>query len=144
MLADKMKGENMKISKEEKARREGMAYALKIAKEKGVDGLEEEIRFRNVSLAPIVIPRKELTEFTDKVKANTIDTVIALSSYVLRDKFDFGAIRINRFIDWFNKFADSISGEWLTFGDIQKVLREEVGIELQIRKNDKDVKINER
>ena len=36
-----MKGENMKISKEEKARREGMAYALKIAKEKGVDGLEE-------------------------------------------------------------------------------------------------------
>ena len=61
-----MKGENMKISKEEKARREGMAYALKIAKEKGVDGLEEEIRFRNVSLAPIVIPRKELTEFTDK------------------------------------------------------------------------------
>ena len=29
-----------KISKEEQARREGMAYALRIAKEKGVEELE--------------------------------------------------------------------------------------------------------
>lgn len=33
----------MKINKEEKARREGMSYALRIAKEKGIEGLEEEL-----------------------------------------------------------------------------------------------------
>lgn len=36
----------MKLSKEERARRDGMAYALKVAKEKGVEGLEEEIKRR--------------------------------------------------------------------------------------------------
>ena len=35
-----------KISKEEQARLQGMAYALKKKKEKGIEGLEEEIKFR--------------------------------------------------------------------------------------------------
>lgn len=30
-----------KLSKEEQARREGMSYALRVAREKGIDGLEE-------------------------------------------------------------------------------------------------------
>lgn len=34
-------------NKEEQARLEGMAQALRIAKEKGIEGLEEEIRMRN-------------------------------------------------------------------------------------------------
>lgn len=52
----------MKLSKEERARREGMAYALKVAKEKGVDGLEEEMKRRGVSIAPCILPEKELDE----------------------------------------------------------------------------------
>ena len=131
----------MKLSREDQARREGMAYALRIAKEKGIDGLEEEIRFRNVSMAPIALPRRELKEFTDKVKVNTIDTITALSAYVLRDKFGFGTVRIQRFINWVNEFADSICGEWLTFGDIQQVIKDEIGIELQMRRNDSNVKV---
>lgn len=35
-----------KLSKEEMARREGMAYALRIAKEKGIDALEEDLKMR--------------------------------------------------------------------------------------------------
>ena len=35
-----------KLSKEEQARREGMSYALRVAREKGIDGLEEELKFR--------------------------------------------------------------------------------------------------
>lgn len=33
-----------RIDKEEQARREGMAYALLIAKEKGIDALEEDLK----------------------------------------------------------------------------------------------------
>lgn len=32
----------------EQARRDGMGYALRIAREKGIKGLEDEIRFRNI------------------------------------------------------------------------------------------------
>ena len=31
-------------SKEEQARLQGMSYALRVAKEKGIDGLEEELK----------------------------------------------------------------------------------------------------
>lgn len=33
----------------EQARRDGMGYALRIAREKGIEGLEDKIRFRNIS-----------------------------------------------------------------------------------------------
>ena len=44
-----------KLSKEEQARREGMSYALRVAREKGIDGLEEELRFRQAYDVPLKI-----------------------------------------------------------------------------------------
>lgn len=38
-----------KWSEIEQARRDGMGYALKIVREKGIEGLEEEVKFRNIS-----------------------------------------------------------------------------------------------
>ena len=38
--------------KEEAARREGMSYALNIAKKKGIKALEEELNFRNATNNP--------------------------------------------------------------------------------------------
>ena len=36
-----------RMSKEEQARREGMAYALSFAREKGLDALEADLKMRN-------------------------------------------------------------------------------------------------
>lgn len=36
-----------RISKEEQARREGMAQALRIAKKNGIEGLEADLKMRN-------------------------------------------------------------------------------------------------
>lgn len=44
-----------KLSKEELARMEGMSYALKIAKEKGIEGLKEELKFRHAYDVPLKI-----------------------------------------------------------------------------------------
>ena len=33
-----------------------MAYALKIAKERGIEGLEEECKWRNATHAPVGLP----------------------------------------------------------------------------------------
>ena len=35
-----------RMSKEEQARREGMAYALRLAREKGLDALEADLKMR--------------------------------------------------------------------------------------------------
>lgn len=47
-----------KINKEEAARREGMSYALRIAKEQGIDALEEDLKMRNAIGLPINVPKK--------------------------------------------------------------------------------------
>ncbi len=35
-----------RIDKQESARQEGMSYALEVARKKGIEGLEEELRMR--------------------------------------------------------------------------------------------------
>lgn len=71
--------DKMKLSREEIARRQGMEYALKIAKEKGIEGLEQEIKRRGRTVAPCLVPQKEMDEFTLKVKQNATGVVTALS-----------------------------------------------------------------
>ena len=62
-------------NKDEELRREGMAYALRIAKEKGIDSLEEECRFRGATKLPLALPKNAIDECVSKIKLNTIDTV---------------------------------------------------------------------
>lgn len=46
----------------EQARRDGMGYALKIAREKGIEGLEEEVKFRNISKVSVAMSDEEYKE----------------------------------------------------------------------------------
>ena len=52
-----------KLSKEEMARREGMAYALRLAKEKGIDALEEDLKMRNAIDLPLRVSKADLDKF---------------------------------------------------------------------------------
>lgn len=131
----------MKLSKEEQARRAGMAYALKVAREKGIDGLEEEMKRRGISSAPCTLLDKELNEFTSKVKQHAAGTVIAMASYVFRNKFDYGRKRLERFKFYMTDLADSILRDYLTVDDICEDLMSETGIDLFYQKNDADVKV---
>lgn len=129
-----------KINKEEQARLEGMAFALKIAKEQGVEALENECKFRNATRIPIAVSRKASDECINKIKMNTIDTVTILSAMTLHDEFDFGKERIARFMKRFNFKAECIMEDYTTWDEQIQILAEECKLELNIRKNDKDVK----
>lgn len=126
--------------KEEIARREGMAFALRIVKEKGIDGLEEECKFRGATQLPLALPKKAIDECVNNIKMNTIDTITILSAITLRDEFGFGKQRIQRFIDRFNLKAECIMEDYCTWQDNIQILKEEVGLDLSIRKNDKNVR----
>lgn len=121
-------------SKEEIARREGMAYALKVAKEKGVDGLEEELRFRNALRMPIAVPRKNCDEAINNIKMNVLDTVTILSAITLRDEFEFGKQRIQRFVERFNLKAECIMEDYTSWDDQIECLRDECGLNYIIRR----------
>lgn len=125
-----------KISKEEQARREGIAYALRVAKEKGIEGLEHEIKMRGITNCPVGIDWKLAKQYEEEVKFNTIDTVLIMSCCVLQDEFDFGHKRIDRFIQRFNSKSDVLDGEYGTWDDMIEQLHE-ANIYLGIRNQGK-------
>ncbi len=48
-------------AKEQRIYLEGMAFAAKVAKERGLDGLEAEMKFRGANNAPLNVSMHELT-----------------------------------------------------------------------------------
>lgn len=130
-----------KLNKEEQARREGMAYALKIAHEKGIEGLEEEIRFRNATFLPIAVPRAACNEAIEKIKNNTIDTVLVLSTVTLRDEFEFGKKRLERFKERFTLKTECLCEDYVTWEDLIEQLKEECGVATSIRYFNENIQV---
>lgn len=129
-----------KIDKMEQARREGMSYALRVAKEQGVDGLEQELERRNASGLPIAYKRETLQEAWDNVKMQTLDMVCLVAEMVLRDEFDFGKARLERFRKRFDFKSGCLLDGFVTIEDMQEALKKETGIYKEIFRNDKDVR----
>ena len=125
-----------RIDKEEQARREGMAYALRIAKEKGIDALEEDLKMRNAIGLPVGVDRKALNQFTENVKFNTVDTMVILMAVTLHDEFGFGEKRVQRAIDRFMFKANCLDEDYTTWQEQIEILKEECGIDTFIRQNE--------
>ncbi len=125
---------------EEQARREGMAYALMIAQDKGVDGLAEELKFRNITQIPIAVSRKACDLCITRIKENTIDTVLVLMAATMHDEFGFGEKRVQQAINRFEEKAECLNEDYCTWEDHIQMIKDEMGIELKIRMFDEDVK----
>lgn len=117
-------------------REDGLQLALRIVKEKGIEGLEEEIRFRNITGIHTLLDKKSLDTATKKIKEMTADTFTVLSVATLRDEFDFGKKRCERFIDRMNLKAECLLDDMVTWQDFIDNIEEEMGIKLRIRRND--------
>ena len=126
-----------RIDKEEQARREGMAYAFKIAKKRGIDGLEKELRLRNITKLPVAIKEKDVEEWCDGMKNQTVDSVGILAMVSLMDGFGFGKKRLLEFREIFNKKTECITNpDWSCWDDQIAILKEECGIDTFIRQNE--------
>lgn len=121
-------------------RNEGMLYALNIAKEKGIDELEKEVKLRGYTNLPTQVSKKAMEECILNIKHNVVDTFVILSVATLHDEFGFGEKRAQRFIERFNLKADCLAEDYCTWEDQIDIIKEELGIELDIRKNDRGVR----
>lgn len=104
--------------KEEQYRVEGIQMAYHILKE--AKDKEEALRKLEARLTksqklnmPVLIRDKELKDFEETVKQNTMTSILAITLMVLRDKFGFGSERGNRFCNEFIELSDIIYGGWL-------------------------------
>ena len=131
----------MSKSKEEQARREGMSYALRYAREQGLDALEADLKKRGAYNIPVRIDDKALKDFTDNAKNMMLDTILILASVTLHDEFGFGRERLERFMKRFNFKAECIGEDYTDWQDQIAILKEECGLEYSIRMNEKDVRL---
>lgn len=117
-------------------KKDGLLLAARIVEKDGLAGLEEEIRYRNITGIHTGLARKELEKATTRIKEMTLDTFTVLSVAVPRDEFEFGRKRISRFIERMNLKAECLVDDMVTWKDFTDDIRQDLGIDLRIRRND--------
>lgn len=119
----------------DRGRNDGLAMALRIAEEDGIEGLRKEIKFRGVTGIHTALAKKELDQASKQIKEMTLDTVIVLAVATLHDEFDFGQKRCQRFMDRLELKAGCLIDDLATWPDYIKAIKDEIGLELSIREN---------
>lgn len=112
------------------ARNDGMLMAYKIAKENGIEELENELKYRNITKINTPLTRTQLEDIEKKFKKQVIRYYSAAVFYILKEKFGYGKVRLKRFHDHFDDLCDSVIRDYLSLEDIITYLNEEYGINL--------------
>ena len=121
-----------RMSKEEQARREGMAYALRIAKEKGIEALEEDLKMRNVIDLPCRVSKTDLSKFSENVKYNIVFYIKVLMAVTMHDEFGFGNKRIKQMFKRFDLKAECLADDYTTWDEQVSIIAEECGIDMKL------------
>lgn len=130
-----------KISKEEQARREGMAYALRLAKEKGIDALEEDLKMRNAIDLPLRVSKADLSKFSENVKYNIVFYIKVLMAVTMHDEFGFGNKRIKQMFKRFDLKAECLADDYTTWDEQVSIIAEECGINMKFGIKDINVTV---
>lgn len=86
-----------------KLRNEGMAYALKIAQEDGIEGLERQVKLRNLLKVSIKFTADEIDQSIDSISDRVYNNMLTITYAVLHDAFGYGEKRLMRFKEMFDR-----------------------------------------
>lgn len=114
-------------------RNEGLLMALKIIQEDGIEALEKEIQYRNLSGVSLNVPRKELVVATESMRMRATEVAIAISLVTLLDEFCFSKMQAQKFKVVFDRMVESILTDDASLEDYLNRIRQELGIELVVR-----------
>lgn len=117
-----------KLSKEELARFQGAAWALRMVEEKGLEAAQKDLDQRGIRHLPLACQKKDIRAFEEYEKKNTLATVLMMTCMTLRDEYGFGFDRMNRFIRRFNTKTECLVDGYVNWKELQETIREETGI----------------
>ena len=76
------------MKKEERLRREGMAYALRVAKEKGIEALESDMKARGILELPLAMKSYDgMRELYNMLAMRIVSTIKTTTLWTLYDKY---------------------------------------------------------
>ncbi len=88
-------------------------------------------KYFNNRKAPLQQRRVKNRRDADKLIHSSYTAFLLLGIMALRNKFDFGSARIERWIDEINDLRDSYEKGYISVQDLQKTIKEETGIEIK-------------
>lgn len=121
--------------KEEQWRNEGAAYALRIAKEKGVEGLEADLRCRGICGISVVVPEAHLKNMYLVLLHRLSDTIRTLALWTLYEDYGWRGKRLKQYIERMLKHTmicdswDNYANRYVKVSDMMKELEEKCGVE---------------
>lgn len=132
-----------KINEVQRAKIEGMQYALEYAKKNGIEALEEETKFRCNTKLPYTTNRQQVIEFQEMIKQRILSSYALMSVLVLREKFEFTNEDIEMFSEKFKENTEQLMSGDLTWQDTYEEMVEEVGFSLGLDKEIINMKIKD-
>ena len=89
--------------------------------------LKKSLR-KKLNRETIQLTRREYDELKSKERMNAANIINLIPLIILRDKFGFGKIRLERYLGHYQEAVDSLNKGYLDLNDVQKVLLDEVKI----------------
>lgn len=129
------------LNKEELARAQGIAFALRIAEKDGIEALREEAKKRNITGVSLNISHKELEKATINMRNMMFDTFLCFTVGILHDCYGFGEKRAREFVEHFNEGAKFIEDGVLSWQQVIENTEEALGMKLHMRENLKDTRL---
>ena len=85
--------------------------------------LRHQLRNKPVELTP-----KQIEKLKAEATSKAAEVVNLIPLLVLKDKFGFGKVRLERYLKHYQEAVDSLNKGYLDLNDVQKVLLDEVKI----------------
>ena len=89
--------------------------------------LKKSLR-KKLNKETIQLTRKEYEELKSKERLNAANIINLIPLIILRDKFGFGKVRLERYLKHYQEAVESLNEGYLDLKDVQKVLLDEVKI----------------
>mgnify|MGYP000880602296 FL=1 len=123
----------MKVNDLMTGRNQGMAMALKIVRDGGIEALEKEIEYRNLTGVSLNITRSELEQATTAIRLRATEVAIVISMITLLDEFCFSKYQARRYKEVFDQQVDRVLNDEVTLNDYLKRISRDLDIKMVIR-----------
>ena len=123
----------MKVNDLMQGHNQGMAMALKIVRDGGIEALEKEIEYRNLTGVSLNITRSELEQATTAIRLRATEVAIVISMITLLDEFCFSKYQARRYKEAFDQQVDRVLNDEVTLNDYLKRISRDLDIKMVIR-----------
>ena len=130
-------------------RNEGMVYALKIAKEGGLEELEQQVKLRGLLKVSVKFTQDELYQSIQNISERVYNNTLTIWYAVFHDKLGYKQKRLQQMKQWFDEKVylvgerSPMGHKWATFLDYGEEANRLYNLGIDLEKLKETQEINE-